>query len=138
MRGITPLPVMASVRRMLSPLVSTTWAWCRSRSTVAVAMVLGMSSSNPAGCRFERERDGAFLVGGVDEAVEPFGGVGGHRQQSDVVDDDDVGAHDPGDGFGDGVVGAVAVHERAELFEAEPGDFVAGVDALLGEGFEEV
>jgi hypothetical protein len=38
---------------MLSPAVSTTWAWCMSRSTVALAMVLGMSSSNPAGCRFE-------------------------------------------------------------------------------------
>ena len=27
----------------------TMWAWCSSRSTVALAMVLGMSSSNPAG-----------------------------------------------------------------------------------------
>ncbi len=31
----------------------TTWAWWRSRSTVALAMVLGISSSNPAGCRFD-------------------------------------------------------------------------------------
>ena len=35
------------------PFVWQTWAWCSSRSTVAVARVLGMSSSNPAGCRFE-------------------------------------------------------------------------------------
>ena len=47
--GVTPLPAVAWVRRMLSPAVMTTWAWCRSRSTVALAMVLGMSSSNPPG-----------------------------------------------------------------------------------------
>ena len=47
--GVTPLPAVAWVRRMLSPAVMTTWAWCSNRSTVALAMVLGMSSSNPAG-----------------------------------------------------------------------------------------
>ncbi len=47
--GVTPLPAVAWVRRMLSPAVMTTWAWWSSRSTVALAMVLGMSSSNPAG-----------------------------------------------------------------------------------------
>ena len=47
--GVTPFPAVAWVRRMLSPAVMTTWAWCRSRSTVALAMVLGMSSSKPAG-----------------------------------------------------------------------------------------
>jgi hypothetical protein len=52
-RGVTPLLVVAWVRRMLSPAVSTTWAWCRSWSMVALAMVLGISSSNPAGCMFE-------------------------------------------------------------------------------------
>jgi len=52
-RGLTPLPVVAWVRRMESPVVMTMWAWCRSRSTVALAMVLGMSSSKPAGCRFD-------------------------------------------------------------------------------------
>src|SRR6478609_12133016 len=31
------------------PLVTQTWAWCSSRSTVAVARVLGMSSSKPTG-----------------------------------------------------------------------------------------
>ena len=35
----------ASVMRM--------WAWCMSRSTVAVAIVLGISSSNPEGWMFE-------------------------------------------------------------------------------------
>ena len=27
--GVTPLPAVAWVRRMLSPAVRTTWAWCR-------------------------------------------------------------------------------------------------------------
>jgi hypothetical protein len=26
----------------------------------------------------------AFLVGGVDQAVEPFGGIGADREESDV------------------------------------------------------
>ena len=51
--GVTPWPAMAWDRRTDSPVVWQTWAWCSSRSTVAVARVLGMSSSNPAGCRFE-------------------------------------------------------------------------------------
>jgi hypothetical protein len=48
-KAFTPLPARAWVRRTLSPLVWQTWAWCSSRSTVAVASVLGISSSNPAG-----------------------------------------------------------------------------------------
>ncbi len=31
------------------------------------------------------DRDGTFLVGGVDEAVEPFGGVRSDGEQADVV-----------------------------------------------------
>jgi hypothetical protein len=49
LRGITPFPASAWDRRMLSPVVWHTCAWCMSRSTVAVARVLGMSSSNPDG-----------------------------------------------------------------------------------------
>ncbi len=53
-RGTTPLPDVASAKRKLfSPSVTTTWAWWSSRSTVAVASVFGMSSSKPAGWRFE-------------------------------------------------------------------------------------
>jgi hypothetical protein len=54
-RVFTPLPDSAWARRTLSPLVWHRWAWCRSRSTVAVAVasVFGMISSKPAGCRFE-------------------------------------------------------------------------------------
>jgi hypothetical protein len=55
---------------MESPLVWQTWAWCRSRPTVAVARVLGMSSSKPAGCRFEEISTERFFVGGVHDRVE--------------------------------------------------------------------
>jgi transposase len=53
LKGLTPWPARAWACRTLSPLVWQRWAWCRSRSTVAVARVLGMSSSNAAGCRLE-------------------------------------------------------------------------------------
>ena len=69
---------------------------------------LGHELVEPGGVQVRGERDRAFLVGGVDEAVETFGGVVGDRQQPDVIDDDQLGAQDPGDGLGDGVVGAVA------------------------------
>jgi hypothetical protein len=52
-KGVTPCPARAWLRRTLSPLVWQTWAWWSSRSTVAVARVLGMSSSNAPGCRLE-------------------------------------------------------------------------------------
>jgi len=45
----TPFPARASARRWESPAVCTRWAWCSSRSTVAVARVLGMIVSNPDG-----------------------------------------------------------------------------------------
>ena len=73
----------------------------------------------------------SFLVGGVDLAVEPFGGVGANRQQPDVIDHDQVGAQDPADGFGDRIVGAVPADQHAELFEGEPGDVPAGLDGGL-------
>ena len=39
-----------------------------------------------------RDRHGSFLIRGVDEPVEAFGGVLGHWEQPDVVDHDEVGA----------------------------------------------
>lgn len=48
-RGTTPWPVVAWASRTLSPVVTQRWAWCKSRSTVAPAMVLGMISSKPEG-----------------------------------------------------------------------------------------
>ena len=53
------------------------------------------------------DRDGPFLVGGVDEPVEPFGGILSHRQQADVIHDHKIGPQDPADSFADAVVGAV-------------------------------
>ena len=41
-------------------------------------------------------------------------------------------------GFGCGVVGAVAAHERAEVLETEPRHLVAGIDGGLSERFTEV
>jgi hypothetical protein len=54
------------------------------------------------------DRDRAFLVGGVDDAEERFGGVWGDREQPDIVDQDEIGADQLADRFGDRVVGAVA------------------------------
>ena len=51
--GVTPLPARASASRIELPSVMTTWAWCRSRSTVAVARLLGMIVSKPEGWRLE-------------------------------------------------------------------------------------
>jgi site-specific DNA recombinase len=42
-----------------------------------------------------------LLVAGVDQAVEPFGGVLADGQHADVVDDDEVHAGQPPDGFVD-------------------------------------
>lgn len=43
-----------------------------------MARVLGVSSLNPAGCKLE-DMAIELLVGGVDEPIEPFGGVSPHR-----------------------------------------------------------
>jgi len=60
------------------------------------------------------------LVGGIDEAVETFGGVGGYRQQPDVINGDQVSAQYPGDGLGDGVIGAVVAQQDREALQGEP------------------
>jgi len=49
--GFTPFPAVASASRSEPPSVRTRWAWWRKRSTAAVASVLGMMVSKPAGCR---------------------------------------------------------------------------------------
>ena len=56
---------------------------------------LGHEFVEPGRVKIARQGDGAFLVGGVDDAVERFGGLGGDREQAYVVYHDDVGAHDP-------------------------------------------
>ena len=47
---------------------------------------LGHELVEAGGVQVRRQGDGAFLVGGVDDPVEGFGGVGGDREQADVVD----------------------------------------------------
>jgi hypothetical protein len=51
-----------------------------------------MSSSNPSG---------GVQVAGDRDRVAFVGGVGPDGQESDVVDDDQVGGQDAGDGLGD-------------------------------------
>lgn len=58
----------------------------------------------PGGVQVGRHGDGSALVGDVDEPVEAFGGVGADREKPDVIDDDEVGADDGPERFGDGVV----------------------------------
>ena len=66
-----------------------------------------MISSKPAGCRLDDTARERVLVAGVDEPIEPFGGVLADGQHADVIDNDQVDAGDAADGFGDRVVGAV-------------------------------
>ena len=94
-RGLTPFLATASTRRSELPSVSTRWAWCSSRSTVAVARVLGMIVSKPDGCRldvtaterrsFDRARSQPQAV-----ATRPGGPCGGAS-----ADDFGVGAWRP-------------------------------------------
>lgn len=103
---------------------------------MAVANVFGMSSSKPAGCRLLLIAMERFLVGGVDESVEPFSlrqrRRGGGRCRRPPRDQRGCGSW-----LGDAVVGAVASQEHAEPFEGEPGDVQSGFDGLLAERFEQ-
>ena len=99
---------------------------------------LGHELVEPGGVEVGGQGDAALLVGGVDDPVEGFGGVGGNRQQPDVIDQDQVRSEDPAEGSAGGVVGPVAADDLAELFEAEPQDVGAGIDGGVAERFEEV
>jgi hypothetical protein len=78
-----------------------------------------------------RQSDRAFLVCGIDDPVETFGGIGADRQQPDVIYADEIGAQDAADRLGDGVIGTVPTHQGAELFEVKPGHVQPGFDGLL-------
>ena len=83
------------------------------------------------------DRHGTLFVGGVDESVETFGGIGRHRQQAYVIDHDQFGAEDFADRFADGVVGAVPADQPAEVFQGEPGDVQSLFDGELPEGLKQ-
>jgi hypothetical protein len=68
---------------------------------------LGHELVEPGRVQVRADRDRALLICSVDESVESLGCVGGDGQEPDVIDDDQVGAQDSGDGLGDGVVRAV-------------------------------
>jgi hypothetical protein len=77
--------------------------WCMIRSTGELAMVLGISSSKPLGCRLElmaRERLGRF---------------GGDRERADVVDHDQLGPHGAPDGTPRRVVGRMGAPRASRL-----------------------
>src|SRR5215475_12086093 len=84
------------------------------------------------------DRDRASFVCGVDDAVERLGGVLAGGQHADVVNDDQVGAADPGDRAGDRGVGFGPADGGGEGFQGEPGDPEVGLDGGVGEGFDEV
>jgi hypothetical protein len=83
-------------------------------------------------------RDAAFLVGGIDDPEERLGGVRCHREQADVVDDDQVGADQLADRLAGAVVSTVAAQQRGERLEGVPGDGLAVVDGQVAERFDEV
>ena len=99
---------------------------------------LGHQLVKAGGMQVAGDRQRAAFVGGVDDAEERFGGFEGNRQHADVIDHDQIGADQPGDGFGDGVVGAVAANERRERFQGVPGDGLAVVDREMPERFDQV
>lgn len=94
---------------------------------------LGHQFVEAGGAQIRADGGGAFFVGGVHDPVESFGGVGGHREQADVVDHDELGAEDSGHGIHDAVVRAVRTDQGAEVFESEPRHADPGLDGLLAE-----
>ena len=104
---------------------------------MAVARVLGISSSNAGRMHVRTHRHRPFLIRRIHQAEESLGGIRTHGQQANVVDDDQPRAQDGLHGPGDRIVGAVATHQHAELLEAEPGHLESGLDGELTEPFQE-
>lgn len=95
-----------------------------------------MSSSNPAGCRFEETATERFSQAASTSRSSPSAASAGtgkvqYRPRRSGR------AQDSGDGFGDGVVGPVPAEQHAKVLQGEPGDVEAGFDGLLAEGFEQ-
>ena len=65
---------------MDSLLVWQICAWCRSRSTVAVAMVLGIRFIKASMVMIGTDRNGSLFVGGIHDPVEPFSAACGDRE----------------------------------------------------------
>jgi hypothetical protein len=73
---------------------------------------LGHEGIEAGRMQVRRHRDRTFLVSGINEPIKPFGRVGSHFEQPDIIDHDEVGAENTGDG----VVGA---DQGAEGLEEE-------------------
>jgi len=89
----TPFLVVASASRMESPAVTMTWAWCINRSTRAEARLVDQLIER-RGVQVGRHCQGTLFVTGVDQAVEALSGIGADRQQTDVVNHDQVRSDD--------------------------------------------
>src|SRR3979490_1505595 len=83
-------------------------------------------------------RDGAAFAGGVGDAGGRLGGVLPGGQDADVVDDDEVGAADPGHGPGDGPVGLGPADRGGQGLQGEPGDPQVFLDGGVGQGLDQV
>ena len=99
---------------------------------------LGHELVEPGGMQIRAEGDGAFLVGGVDDSEQRLGGVGGDRQQADVIDYEQIDADQLADRLVDGVVDAVAAQELRERFRCVERDGLSPVDRVVPEGFDQV
>lgn len=98
--------------------------------TVAVASVMGATESKPEGWMLLVTGHGPVLVGGIDDAVEGFGGP---RAAPDVVDHDQFAAAGPGDGAGCGSLGLAQADRLGQRLEGE-GAWVVKWDLPVPDG----
>ena len=134
--GVTPLPRVAWVRRIESPLVKTTWGWCKGwlterwRSSWASARRTRRGAGSMTGRwsvlrRQHRLRGSASAVSLV---------TGSSSMSSMLI----RSAHDLLGRPAGAVIDSVPVDHRDEGFEGEPLDVAAVADCGVTERFEEV
>src|SRR5690625_5103559 len=95
--------------------------------------VLGHDGVEPGGVDVAGDGQAAAFVGGIDQAVEGFGGCLPAGQHADVVDDDEVGSGDAGDDLADRAVDGGLADGGGERLQGEPGHAHAVVDDLVGQ-----
>ena len=119
--------------------MTTTMAWCRSRSSRLTAVVCsGRNRPQCSNGQCDGDAEGAAFVGGGDEPEQQLGAGVVQRGEPDLVDDDQVVAQQGVDDPADGVVGQAAVEGLDELGGGEVADPVPGVDGGVAEGDEQV
>ena len=111
-----------------SPLVTTTTAWCRSRSSRLTAVVCSGRNRPQVEGPVGSDPEGAAFVGGGDEPEQQLGTGVVERGEAEFVDDDQVVAEQVLDDAADGVVGQGPVEGLDEVGGGEVADLVPGVD----------